>query len=64
MTSEKWLNIVEVKQWQLSDYIINKKSEGYTIVGAEQTAKSNYLTNTTLPQKCVLVLGYGFIKYI
>ncbi|XP_037024426.1 uncharacterized protein LOC119066209 isoform X2 [Bradysia coprophila] len=57
MTSEKWLNIGEVKSWQLFDYLLSMKSKGYYIIGAEQTANGKILTELNFPKKTVLLLG-------
>lgn len=57
MTSEKWLNIGEVKSWQLFDYLLSMKSKGYYIIGAEQTANGKLLTELNFPKKTVLLLG-------
>ncbi|KAJ6664680.1 hypothetical protein lerEdw1_006253 [Lerista edwardsae] len=47
----------KVKPFQLVDYLEQKKMEGYTIVGVEQTAKSCDLTEYCFPEKCLLLLG-------
>lgn len=57
MTSEKWLNIGEMRSWQLFDYLLSMKSNGYYIVGAEQTANGKQLTDLNFPKKTVLLLG-------
>lgn len=57
MTSEKWLNIGEIKSWQLFDYLVSMKSNGYFIIGAEQTANGKKLTDLKFPRKTVLLLG-------
>lgn len=57
MGSEKWLQFKEMKSHYLSSFLIHLKSQGYCIVGAEQTASGKYLHNATLPHKMVLVLG-------
>lgn len=56
-TAEKWLKITEIKSWQLFDFLLNMKMQGYAIVGAEQTAKSKNLIGTPIPKKAVLLLG-------
>ena len=56
-TAEKWLKISEIKTWQLFDFLLNMKMQGYAIVGAEQTAKSKSLLGTPIPKKAVLLLG-------
>ncbi|CAG9808004.1 unnamed protein product [Chironomus riparius] len=56
-TSEKWIQISEIKNWQLFDYLIAMKQTGYTIVGAEQSGNSVSLVDVKMPRKCVLLLG-------
>lgn len=57
MTAEKTLNIAEVKPASLASYLIEKQSQGYKIVGAEQTAHSTNFIDFKFPEKCVLLLG-------
>ncbi|GAB6020480.1 Tar (HIV-1) RNA binding protein 1 [Chamberlinius hualienensis] len=57
VSAEKWVSIKEVKPTQLKTYILEMKTDGYTIVGAEQTANSTKLTNYVFPKKTVIVLG-------
>ncbi|CAO1429025.1 unnamed protein product [Diamesa hyperborea] len=57
-TAEKWLKITEIRSWQLFDFLLNMKMQGYAIVGAEQTAKSKNLIGTPIPKKAVLLLGH------
>ncbi|KAI8130849.1 putative methyltransferase TARBP1 [Lucilia cuprina] len=58
MTAEKSLNILEVKPKDLKEFLMQKKLEGYAIIGAEQTCNSQNFSNFTFPQKCVLLLGH------
>uniref|UniRef100_A0A1Y1MDV7 tRNA (guanosine(18)-2'-O)-methyltransferase TARBP1 n=1 Tax=Photinus pyralis TaxID=7054 RepID=A0A1Y1MDV7_PHOPY len=57
MSSENWVNIVEVKSEQLQQFLLSMKESGYTIVGAEQTLDSIKLNDFRFPIKCVLLLG-------
>ncbi|NXI58537.1 TARB1 methyltransferase, partial [Chloroceryle aenea] len=57
VSAEQWLPLVEVKPSQLVDYLQQKKMEGYTIIGVEQTAKSFDLTEYCFPEKSLLLLG-------
>ncbi|KAM9613518.1 putative methyltransferase TARBP1 isoform 1-T1 [Trichechus inunguis] len=57
VSAEQWLPLVEVKPSQLIDYLQQKKAEGYTIIGVEQTAKSLDLTQYCFPEKSLLLLG-------
>ncbi|KAK2488544.1 hypothetical protein MC885_018597, partial [Smutsia gigantea] len=57
VSAEQWLPLVEVKPPQLIDYLQEKKAEGYTIIGVEQTARSSDLTQFRFPEKSLLLLG-------
>uniref|UniRef100_A0A8D0H7W7 tRNA (guanosine(18)-2'-O)-methyltransferase TARBP1 n=1 Tax=Sphenodon punctatus TaxID=8508 RepID=A0A8D0H7W7_SPHPU len=57
VSAEQWLPLIEVKPSQLVDYLQQKKTEGYTIIGVEQTAKSSDLTEYCFPEKSLLLLG-------
>ncbi|XP_043943041.1 probable methyltransferase TARBP1 [Protopterus annectens] len=57
VSAEHWLPLIEVKPPQLIDYLQQKKTEGYTVVGAEQTAKSCNLTEYSFSEKTLLLLG-------
>ncbi|NWI47461.1 TARB1 methyltransferase, partial [Picathartes gymnocephalus] len=57
VSAEQWLPLLEVKPSQLVDYLQQKKTEGYTIIGVEQTAKSFDLTEYCFPEKSLLLLG-------
>ncbi|XP_062980444.1 probable methyltransferase TARBP1 [Elgaria multicarinata webbii] len=57
VSAEQWLSLIEVKPFQLVDYLEQKKIEGYTIIGVEQTAKSCDLTEYHFPEKSLLLLG-------
>ncbi len=48
---------------ELTDFLQLKKSEGYCIVGVEQTANSQSLQDYQFPEKTLLLLGYDSIKY-
>ncbi|KAM9364092.1 putative methyltransferase TARBP1 [Pholidichthys leucotaenia] len=57
VSSELWLPLLEVKPAELTDFLQVKKSEGYCIVGVEQTANSHSLQGYRFPQKTLLLLG-------
>ncbi|XP_042636578.1 probable methyltransferase TARBP1 [Orycteropus afer afer] len=57
VSAEQWLPLVEVKPPQLINYLQQKKAEGYTIIGVEQTARSLDLTQYCFPEKSLLLLG-------
>ncbi|XP_049927693.1 probable methyltransferase TARBP1 [Epinephelus moara] len=57
VSSELWLPLLEVKPLELADFLQVKKSEGYCIVGVEQTANSQSLQDYQFPEKTLLLLG-------
>lgn len=57
VTSEKWLPVYEVREKELAAYLEFQKSNGYKILGLEQTANSKMLHEFKFPQKCLLLLG-------
>ncbi|KAK0150185.1 putative methyltransferase TARBP1 [Merluccius polli] len=57
VSSELWLPLQEVKPVELTDFLQLKKSEGYCIVGVEQTANSQSLQDYQFPEKTLLLLG-------
>lgn len=58
MSSEKWVDTIEVKIENISTYLIEMKGKGYKIVGAEQTADSKKLDTYQFEENTVLLLGY------
>ena len=57
-----WVPLPQVKPVELTDFLQLKKSEGYCIVGVEQTANSQSLQDYQFPEKTLLLLGYVFTK--
>ncbi|KAF5273490.1 hypothetical protein FQA39_LY07507 [Lamprigera yunnana] len=57
MSSENWINIIELKRDDIPTFLLNMKAKGYSIVGAEQTSESIRLNKFTFPKKCILLLG-------
>nr|XP_054590012.1 probable methyltransferase TARBP1 isoform X2 [Nothobranchius furzeri] len=57
VSSELWLPLLEVKPVELIDFLQVKKSEGYCIVGVEQTANSRSLQDYQFPERSLLLLG-------
>ncbi|XP_015672407.1 probable methyltransferase TARBP1, partial [Protobothrops mucrosquamatus] len=57
VSAEQWLSVIEVKPFQLIEYLEQKKTEGYSIIGVEQTAKSCSLMKYCFPEKSLLLLG-------
>ncbi|XP_055613532.1 uncharacterized protein LOC129759977 [Uranotaenia lowii] len=58
MTAEKWLNVAELKSFQIVDYLLAMKMKGYSIVGAEQTTGSRPIQQIKFPKRSILVLGH------
>ena len=44
VTAHKWLPMQEIKSHQLKEYLCDLKKNGYVIIGAEQTEKSQCLS--------------------
>lgn len=57
VSAEQWLTVIEVRPDQLIDYLQQKKTEGHTIIGVEQTANSQDLAHYSFPDKTLLLLG-------
>ena len=43
-------------------YLFEMKSDGYTLIGAEQTISGHSLRHFQFPKKTVLVLGYESLE--
>ena len=56
-SANDWIDLEECKEDKLLSWLHQKKAEGYTIVGLEQTASSKCLTKVAFPEKTVLLLG-------
>jgi len=52
-----WLQIREVSSNRLVNYLMSMKTQGYLIIGLEQTDSSMNMMSASLPNKCVLLLG-------
>jgi tRNA G18 (ribose-2'-O)-methylase SpoU len=57
MSAEKWLNLGELKAFQIIEYVQQMKSKGYAIIGLEQTTDSRPIHQIEFPVKSVLILG-------
>eukprot|EP00818_Percolomonas_sp_WS_P008284 CAMPEP_0117454716 /NCGR_PEP_ID=MMETSP0759-20121206/10960_1 /TAXON_ID=63605 /ORGANISM="Percolomonas cosmopolitus, Strain WS" /LENGTH=1593 /DNA_ID=CAMNT_0005247943 /DNA_START=402 /DNA_END=5183 /DNA_ORIENTATION=+ len=57
VTAENWMPIEEVAEENLMQYLLDKKAEGYSIVGLEQTADSIGIDEFAFPKKCLVLLG-------
>ncbi|CAH2108634.1 unnamed protein product [Euphydryas editha] len=59
VSAERWINVEEVRPGQaLREYLLNKKTEGYTVVAAEQTSNSTMIQKFKFPKKTLLLLGH------
>lgn len=57
------VSALQVKPVELTDFLQLKKSEGYCIVGVEQTANSRSLQDYQFPEKTLLLLGYDTTEF-
>lgn len=57
VSSSLWLPMREVPESNLIKYLKMCRANGYTILGIEQTDRSQCLSSYTFPKKCVLLLG-------
>jgi tRNA guanosine-2'-O-methyltransferase len=56
-SANDWIEMEECKEDELLSWLYKKKSQGYTIVGLEQTSSSKCITKFKYPNKTVLLLG-------
>ena len=58
VTADYWMPMEEVKIEDIAHFMREKKKEGYTLIGLEQTDKSIVLgRDTTFPKKSLFLLG-------
>lgn len=58
VTADKWMPIAEVPVREISNFMREKKREGYVLIGLEQTDKSVKLdTHYKFPRKSLILLG-------
>lgn len=57
VTAQKWLPIYEVEVRHLTQYLRFQKTNGYSVIGLEQTANSTMLQDYAFPSKTLLLLG-------
>lgn len=58
VTADYWMPMVEVKPSEIICFLKEKKKEGYTLIGLEQTDKSVELnSDLKFPQKSLILLG-------
>ncbi|KAJ0175838.1 hypothetical protein K1T71_008997 [Dendrolimus kikuchii] len=59
VSAERWIDVEEVRPGRaLKEYLAKKKSEGYSVVAAEQTSTSCKLQSFKFPKKTLLLLGH------
>jgi len=57
VSAEDWIHIEEVKEVALLPWLLGRRSQGYSLIGLEQTSRSVSLQNFSFPEKSVLLLG-------
>lgn len=57
MSSEAWLDISEVTENQLLNFLNDMKAKNYALIGVEQTVSSKKLDKFTFPEKALVLLG-------
>ncbi|CAH2353886.1 tRNA (guanosine(18)-2'-O)-methyltransferase [[Candida] railenensis] len=58
VTADRWMPMIEVKPEDIISYFHEKKREGYTLIGLEQTDKSVELNSELkFPKKSLILLG-------
>ena len=58
VTADQWMPMHEVKPEEIKNYLLEKKRDGYTLIGLEQTDKSVQLNkNLEFPKKSLILLG-------
>lgn len=58
VTADRWMPMVEVKPDGIIPYLMEKKKEGYTLIGLEQTDKSVQLNSELqFPKKSLILIG-------
>ncbi|CAH6723114.1 tRNA (guanosine(18)-2'-O)-methyltransferase [[Candida] jaroonii] len=58
VTADHWMPMIEVKVPDIVSYLRQKKNEGYTLIGLEQTDKSVQLnSDLKFPKKSLILIG-------
>lgn len=58
VSADRWMPMREVKESDIIKFMMEKKREGYTLIGLEQTNKSVQLNNELqFPKKSLILLG-------
>eukprot|EP00501_MAST-03F_sp_TOSAG23-6_P001405 GSMAST32.ASY1.ANO1.1461.1 assembled CDS len=56
-SADTWINVPIPPGVQLHNFLNKKRSEGYNIIGLEQTSTSQCITEYKFPEQTVLILG-------
>jgi hypothetical protein len=62
--SDTFLTGFQVFERNLKEWILEKRAEGYVIVGVEQSPDSITLEEFTFPKKTLLLLGKGDFSFL
>lgn len=57
VTADQWLPLIEVAEADLVQWMLQKRAQGFALVGVEQTAESVLLPDFVFSPKTVLLLG-------
>jgi tRNA G18 (ribose-2'-O)-methylase SpoU len=57
VSAEKWMPMHQVREPELEEYLLLKKSQGYALIGIEQATNSTSLEKVEFPVKSLLLLG-------
>ncbi|EFC46888.1 predicted protein [Naegleria gruberi] len=57
VSAEHWIPVEACPPTELAQYLSQKRQEGYTIVGLEQTSTSVMLPDYEFPERCCICLG-------
>merc|ERR1712127_514331 len=52
-----WIEMEECKEKDLLGWLNDRRNEGYTIVGLEQTSSSKCISDFEFPERTVILLG-------
>lgn len=53
VTAEQWVPLVEVPEVGVMDFLLQKKKQGFSLLGLEQTANSVSIDSYSFPRKSV-----------
>ncbi|KAL6253769.1 hypothetical protein P5V15_012171 [Pogonomyrmex californicus] len=57
VSADKWLNMIQVKQHELLKFLLNRKKEGWSLIGAAHTENSVDITRIMFSKKAIFILG-------